>query len=325
MQKDQGVITFLGDDDLVSPLVAAIAPQWNVHVIDIDVEVLNKADSVAGQLGAKIQVHHNDLASAIADSTLISDIAVGDPFPSGDGSFEGVFWDFAAHILQQPGVLITTVAPSHKPLDYSFGALQKLYDLGFCIKDLQENFGEYEVFNFEFLTYEQQILNAWGLEGNISHTKSLLAAQYNPKANIAIQPKSHSFDYQRWMWSAATHYLTVQANQSDQIRIAGLRGVDSISRQESDSIKGGEGLNVSVIVPRSLRENLEGHYSSTRDYVIDCTHVLVENFHIEPTSAELAELIRISKSANLATSGPLARLGLSIRAIESWERWRFDD
>lgn len=325
MRKTEGVITFLGDDDLVSPLVSAFAPHWDVHVVDIDAEILSRASSIAAQLDTQVQLHHSDLASAAADSPLKSDIAVGDPFPSGDGSFEEVFWGVAARILQPQGTLVTTIAPSHKPLSYSLGALKKLQNLGFCLKDLRENFGEYEVFDFEFLPYEKRILDTWALESHVSHTKSLLSAHYVPESNQTGEGQSPSFAYQHWMWSAAAHYLTLQAGQDDQIQIANSRGVASIKEQDSKNVREAEGLSISVMIPQPLREKLRSLSGSPSDLVADCVRVLEEHFHVRPTDAEIAELIRISNSASLTTDGQLAQLGLSIRAIESWERWRLDN
>ena len=252
IKTESGAIAFLGDDDLVSPLIAAGLPNWRIEVIDIDRTVLNQAHSIAQQLGGSLSVHHIDLSQADSGWSNRFDIVVCDPFPSGDGSFESMFWGHAARMLRPEGMLVTTIAPSHKPTPYSAGALKMLHLLGFCPIDIQADHGKYEVFDFELTDFEKNILSELGLESNISHTKSLVTAELTH--TTASTPGQAKFNFREWNLATAEHYLTLQAGLADQLKIANERGL--FSTDILNLSHKGRGLRIEAVFPRNARSKM---------------------------------------------------------------------
>jgi hypothetical protein len=319
-----GRILFLGDDDLVSPLVAAWHPSVDVQVLDIDSAVLERAKAVARALGASVGIQHVDLTKPTVDDPASADIVVADPFPSRDGSFEGAFWSRAAEFLCVGGTLVTTVAPSHKPRDFALGALASLKSCGFCLVELLSDVGAYETFAFEFTPYEQRILDALGLTSTVAHTKSLLAAEFLGK-HMVTRVAEPLVDFERWSSAALSHYLTVQAGSGEQASIVASRGPVR-SASNGSTKKRESGMKVEAIFPIELRDHAQGRVPASPEAAIaECILAVRECFGVETTETEAQELMRLTTSADLASSDDLAQLGLMIRAIESWERWRFDE
>lgn len=320
IKAENGSIAFLGDDDLVSPLVAAWLPNWRVEVFDIDKVVLHEAQSVARQLGGNIIIRHIDVSQTNSEWTNQFDIVVCDPFPSGDGSFENMFWRQAAKILRPEGKLITTIAPSHKPTFYGVGALNMLNLLGFSLLDIQADAGKYEIFDFEFTDFEQSVLSKLDLVSNISHTKSLITVELVHPTAYTIDETRFNFDFNKWNQSVASHYLTQQAGISDQLNIANKRGlyvIDNINFNEQRN-----GLRVESVFPNNLRMDPDANKFLCTKYWAE---IITTLFKVIPAQDEMEELVRLAQSSEIKTTGRLAQLGLAIRAIESWQRWRFDD
>lgn len=211
---------FMGDDDLVSPLVAA-ASDCAVNVFDIDQAVLDCAERAARELGSQLSARQVDLSVGAATDVGTAAVVICDPFPSADGSFERMFWETAAAYLRPKGILISTLAPSHKPEQYAQGALSVLSELGFQLMDLRADFGRYEVFEFEFVPVELELLRELGLQSTISHTKSLFAAR---RVGDAHRAESRQLNFAGWSAAAQAHYLTVQAGTERQRLIAEQRG-----------------------------------------------------------------------------------------------------
>ncbi len=299
------------------------APDCTIHVIDIDKTVLEQVERVALLLRANLVIKHVDLSQASTEYQRNCDIVISDPFPSGDGSFEAMFWGYAAKILRSGGLSITTVAPSHKPSAYAMGALNQLNLLGFCVIDLQANYGRYEVFDFEYALFELDALARMGLQSNVSHTKSLLTGKYVPSKSANIGDSQPDFNFEDWTEAAATHYLTIQAGVDKQVRIANERGVH---KGEINLYASNRGLRIDLIIPEELREkapkmDLANPAETVQSYVA----ILKRELSIEVSKEEIEELIRLSSTSEICQQGSLAQLGLAIRAIESWERWRFDE
>lgn len=284
-----GTVIFLGDDDLVSPVVAATTG-WRVIVVDIDGEVLKRASHIANCLGAHIEPVHADLSETPAGLDP-SDIVVCDPYPSGDGSFEAIFWQQALTSLRVGGLLITTVAPSHKPEGYARGALAQLDNLGLQLIDLKADFGCYEIFDFELVKFERDTCADIGCSSTVSHTKSLLTARMVEEYPA---PKYETVDFRRWTSATLSHYLTRQAGATAQLAIASTRcpssykDMDSTHRNPSEAF-----VNQASDLPNRI-----GAYLPQKN------------------ARELASIIQ--------TIDESSRLGLALRAIESWERWRLD-
>lgn len=318
MERARGTVVFLGDDDLVSPFVAAGAPSWDVYVVDIDAAVLASAERAAAGLGAKLHVRHADLSQALLEHDGNCDIAVSDPFPSADGSFEHVFWSHAARILQPGGISITTINPSHKPPGYGDPALVRQQELGLALLDLRADFGRYESFDFEFTSYEQEILDKHGLFSTISQTKSLMAARKILASKDESKLKGNNFDFTDWTAATMGHYLTRQAGLTEQRAIAADRGIGDVPDHPKDVRQ--RGLNVELILPPELRTRALEH---TGEAATAWPETLAK-LRLSPEDGEIDELLRLSNEANLRTEGPHVRLGLAIRALESWERQRLD-
>jgi predicted methyltransferase len=293
--SDDGVVVFLGDDDLVSPIVAATTG-WRTVVIDIDLGVLATAQRVASQLGAEIEVRHADLAAGSLGLGAVADIVVADPFPSGDGSFESVFWAQGARLLRPEGFLVTTVAPSHKPHDYALGALDALTKTGFYTVDLKADFGRYEVFDFEFVEFERALVQRFGGACSIAHTKSLLTGRMHGRPRGTTS--SEDFDFSNWTAAAVSHYLTQQAGADEQIRIADDRGVYRVH----DAGLGPPAKGSSAARPVGSDEK-----SARKGQ--------------PPTQVHAAPLVERATAIGAPAD---SHVGLVLRAIESWERWRLD-
>ena len=283
----------LGDDDLVSPVVAA-ASDAKVTVVDIDTEVLARARRVAHELEAEILTVHADI-SAGALNLPVMDIVVCDPYPSGDGSFEAFFWRQAISCLRPGGLLITTVAPSHKPERYAWGALTQLEKLSLHLIDLKADFGCYEVFDFELSDIERSILGDIGGICEISHTKSLLTARLGFESTTRPATGESDIDFERWTSAALSHYLTQQAGVARQANIAELRGPSAVSA-----------------------EGAPGDFSGATSWMV--TADLVERITPYLPAGRQSELASFRGAQAIDSN----EFSLVLRAIESWERWRLD-
>jgi Branched-chain polyamine synthase A C-terminal domain len=198
-------IVFLGDDDLVAPLVAATAPKHDVVVCDIDPMVLSEAEAVATALSAQLTTRALDLSTPEATSELNADVVVADPFPSGDGSFEGFFWQAAGEALSTGGLLMSTLAPSHKPREYAKAAWDVLAALGFRPLSVAEDRCRYEVFPFELAKLERDFLTRLGQKPTIFHTKDTFVAEL---LSSHVRPVLPRFSYDEWQAATGEHYLT---------------------------------------------------------------------------------------------------------------------
>jgi predicted methyltransferase len=312
-------ITFLGDDDLVSPIVAALAPSATVQVIDIDSAVLQAAQKTALELGAAVNVEHSDLSRASLEDASKSDIVVSDPFPSADGSFESVFWNYAAYILRVGGVSITTVAPSHKPIGFDGSAVQQQRALGLCVIDLQADFGVYESFDFEFTAFEKAIFSRNGLRSTVGQTKSISTAQKVEDREVEWDTIA-SLDFDKWTVAATNHYLTIQAGVNEQVRLAAERGLQPTLIKNLPT----HGLRTELIVPSTLRQRIPRNSDVSREEKVSAWSSVLEEMKVAASSEELNELINLAAIGKIQSDGPLSSLGLAIRAIESWERKRLD-
>jgi hypothetical protein len=284
-------VAFLGDDDLVSPLMAAAGNGARVLVVDIDRAVIDCVRRVAADLGAELSARQADLSAdpstadpSTADPStgsptgLTADLVVCDPFPSGDGSFESLFWVEGVKMLRPGGLLVSTVAPSHKPERYARGALSRLESLDLQLIDLKADFGRYEVFDFELVAVERAFLAELGLVATISHTKSMLTARYLGNATLDAGPP---VDFARWSAAASAHYLTAQAGRRRQL---------DLTRRRGPSPPAGE-------PPAGPTPS-------------------------EPTPAEPGAPTERAGLTDLTDAA--GWLDLARRAIESWERWRLD-
>jgi len=318
VDRPVGSIVFFGDDDLVSPLFAAVAGGWSVHVADIDQGVLDTAQRVAKELGTTITVHHADISQITAAWTDSYDIVVSDPFPSGDGSFEAMFWARAARVLRPGGISVTTIAPSHKPVGYDRQALSRQAEIGLLLIDLQADFGS---FDFEFTPFEKRIMNENRLASSISQTKSIMAAR-KPRSWQPCKPDgSNDFDFKKWSAATLNHYLTVQAGVDEQQRLAAARGVGA-PVVTGDAAP--QGLRVDLIVPAELRSQIALESGDPTADGARAWEAVLARVGAVSTADERRELVRLASIADVQSDGPLTELGLAIRAIESWERWRLD-
>lgn len=197
-------IIFLGDDDQVSPLVAALASRHEVIVCDIDPMVLTEAEATADALSAQLTTCAIDLSSPGAAGELAADMVVADPFPSGDGSFERFFWQAAREALSAGGLLISTSAPSHKPRRYAKAAWDVLTELGFRRLGVVDDHCRYEVFSFELAKLERDFLAQLEQKPTIFHTKDTFVAERLP-ADLPADPPQ--FAYADWQAATAEHYL----------------------------------------------------------------------------------------------------------------------
>jgi predicted methyltransferase len=302
----RGTILFLGDDDLVSPLVA-VSTGWNVLVFDIDKEVLDRAQTVSQDLGISLSTRHVDLSHKADLLSGESDIVVCDPFPSADGSFESMFWLQAIRCLRRGGILVTTIAPSHKSEEYARGALSLLGHLGLQLIDLKSDFGRYEIFDFELVQVERELMGRLGVEATVSHTKSLLAARYLGQGDPGME---QSVNFARWSDAARSHYLTLQAGLSQQVELARHRGVSQSTGE----------TNPDCIAP--MLSEVYGYQSSEGRARLLSDAFKAQSGISSKTNVDSSVSVQIGGSYLNDSSGWIE---LALRAIESWERRRFDD
>lgn len=321
LPRTTGQVFFLGDDDLVSPLVAALAPGWTVHVADIDRAVLDTARNIAAGHGAQVRTHHVDLSQVALDFADSCDLVVCDPNPSADGASEGVFWSQAALLLRPEGVLVTTSSPSHKPVHYSAGALRALPERDLNLLDLRTDYGRYELFDFDLVAAERKMLAAHGWQCRVHHTKSLLAAQ---RGGGPITSVPTTFDFAGWTRGASTHYLTLQAGRQNQEEIARRRGPVAATGGDAEAaapVRGG--MRVELIAAELeplVTQVRQGAEPAT--LVADAERIL-RGLGADPAAGETAELLRLANEPQIPEDGPLATLGLALRALDSWERRLF--
>jgi len=173
------------------------------------------------------------------------------------------------------------------------------------------------------IPFEKQLFSEFGLLGTVSHTKSLLAAEYAPSENGHIS--TPDFDFSKWIRGARTHYLTIQAGADSQLQIATERGLQE-ENTDIRQITPMRGMQVDTIFPVNLRKNLLGTVGYTsEDIVHSWSAILLQHLGVEIDKDELEELARLALTPEIRMEGHLAQLGLAIRAIESWERWRLDE
>mgnify|MGYP000880151160 CR=1 FL=1 len=313
---NKGRAVFLGDDDAVSPLVAASSPQTNVDVLDIDSGVLSEAERIAKALGARITTQHVDLSEGQESNWGTADVVVCDPCPTADGAFEAMFWQSATRFLKPAGTLITTLAPSHKPREFSAGALAQLQRLGFCIYDLQAEYGKYEIFGFEFLPVEYNVLQKFNWVSHVSQTKSICAAKY--VCDTSYKP---SFDFNKWVKFTNGHYLTVQAGVDAQQDLVAVRHPRPVQKTVEESLP--SGLRIEALIPVAQRR-LPAISRQSPEWITSVLSKL-EQMGADIENEEVAEIERLARCADIKSCGPLAWLGLTVRAIESWERGSYDD
>ena len=321
LPRTTGQIFFLGDDDLVSPLVAGLAPGWTVHLADIDRAVLDTAQGIAAGEGAQVVTHHVDLSQVALDFAGSCDLVVCDPNPSADGASEGVFWSHAAVLLRPGGTLVTTSSPSHKPVHYSSGALHALAERDLNLLDLRTDFGRYELFDFDLVAAERKMLAAHGFQCQVHHTKSLLAAQRGG-GPVAAAPTT--FDFEGWSRGASTHYLTLQAGQQNQEQIARQRGPAAPARGDAEPatpVRGG--LRVELVAPELEPLVTQVRQGTEPAMLVDTAARILRGLGADPSTEETFELLRLANDPQIPEDGPLAPLGLALRALDSWERRLF--
>jgi hypothetical protein len=119
------------------------------------------------------------------------------------------------------------------------------------------------------------------------------------------------------------HYLTVQAGVDRQRQIAIERGI-----QEGNEIgyptNLQRGLQVELMFPPELRGGVIGVGANPEETIHLWASFLSQHFGVMAEEEELKELTRLKVTSELQHESSLAELGLAIRAIESWERWKFD-
>jgi hypothetical protein len=275
-------------------------------VFDIDLAVVERTQEVARALGGRIRAYHSDLSDEIPGLDIRTDIVVCDPFPSGDGSFEAMFWRVATALLHNEGILVTTVGPSHKPEIYARGALRMLDRAGFTLLDLRADLGRYELFEFELVDLERQLLQRLQVNSTVAHTKSLLAARYDGTGMSSAPP----LDFAQWTRAAYSHYLTGQAGAVEQIQLARQRGVAGLDTPPALV----DGLRPELLLPAMLRS------SASND-----PHRWRSQLGLPITELELVELDSLATAPRRTLSDDSGWLALMVRAIESWERWRLDE
>lgn len=329
-RSETPTIVFLGDDDLVSPIVAAALPRALIHVFDIDAAVLEKATDTASALGASLQTDHADLSKAVLTLKGRADVTVSDPFPSGDGSFEMMFWGQVAHILKIGGISISTIGASHKPVGFDAAALRVQQSLGLALLDLRDSFGRYETFPFEFSTWEENYMKSRQLLSRVSQTKSLMTSQKLTEA--VAHEASAPFDFDEWSAATESHYLTIQAGTDAQKTLASERGTAAVARAEFDHERHekDQGFDTMALFHLlspdqtvwSQESGVELLSHSQAKTPTALVKELIRQFALPVSDAEVTELERLSASATVSTDYSLAEIGLAVRALESWERMK---
>jgi hypothetical protein len=185
--------------------------------------------------------------------------------------------------------------------------------------DLQADFGVYESFDFEFTPFEKGILARNHLRSTVAQTKSILTACKVAELNGACSTAA-SLDFDKWTAAATDHYLTIQAGVEEQVRLAAERGLQPAQFNNGPS----RGLRTELIVPSNLREKVPRNSALNTEEKLAAWQTVLSEMDVVASPGELNELINLSATGQIPPDGPLAPLGLAIRAIESWERKRLD-
>lgn len=303
-------LVFFGDDDFVSPLVSALMRDTEVHVVDLDGALLERVKKAARNLGGDVVTHHSDVSAFASDAELdTADAVVSDPFPTADAGFERMFWQATNRVLKMGGLNISTISASHKPVGFERVALRALDESGFVLTHLEANLGKYEIFDFEFCSFEQEVLDRTRATPSVSQTKSIFVAE---KLNSVSETSDFAFD--DWSSNMASHYLTKQADASAQIELAQERGAAGLASVQAPLPPMERGLDIKLILPDSERENLPSRADAT------AWNDALNKLGVRCTADDVEELVRLGTSQDIADDGEQARLGLTIRAIESWSR-----
>ncbi|MGH8545677.1 MAG: bis-aminopropyl spermidine synthase family protein [Gammaproteobacteria bacterium] len=320
MVSPAGRVLFIGDDDLVSPVLAALSPGWSVEVVDIDGAVLDRVAEVATGLDTTVTCLHGSVESLPADVRGPYDVVITDPFPSGDGSFEREFWWSATTVLRPGGSLVTTVAPSHKPLAFSRGALRAMDALGFVLRAMLDGHELYEVFEFELTDLERQIIRAHSISTTISHTKTLAIANYCPGANVQQRTP---FDYAAWQTQLEHHYLTIQAGLDEQRALSRAR-LPEIPPYQAPT-DAGPGMGPELLWPSGEREALRAEIGPlTGETMQSWRTAIADRTMVELTDNDMYAIRTYTQTSRFDLDNPeVVRVALALRSIESWDRWRF--
>jgi hypothetical protein len=313
-----GRIVLFGDDDLVSPLLAAKLPDWHVTAIDIDADVLQRIDSVAKQLGSTVDTIHADLATwrLIGEPP---DIVVCDPFPTKDGSFERIFWVPAASILRAGGMLVSTSLPSHKPTNYSADIAGLLRRLDFSIVDQRMSGGTYEVYDFDLLPQERAILQRLKLHCTVHHTKALFAAEKltdrAPPSDLRVEEDV----MKQWMRRFSGHYLTVAAGKDVQAQLSIRRSPQSSGKVEGTAAgtHAPSGMDVSLLLPSQFEARTAGIQCALDIEALFEMLELKTRLRVEANERALLLQLHMGTFDPESLDEPLA---LVVRSLDSWTR-----
>lgn len=208
VESDPVRVIFVGDDDLVSPLVAAqLGRRAEIVVVEVDGTVLADVDRVGVALGqCEIVAVHSDVEDYRSESH--AHVVVADPFPTYDGSFEAVFWSRARNLLTPGGVLVSTMDPSHKPPGYSAHAAMKLSRLGFDLVEWHPASARYESFDFDLTAWEASLLDGFAASSSLSHTKATFVAR---AGRPPAQSAASNGRLGAWGATWSTGYLAAQS------------------------------------------------------------------------------------------------------------------
>ena len=158
--------------------MASVANPARVAVLDIDVRVLSNIEHAANKHGLAVETYHHDLFEPLApDLRGAFDVFVFDPYPTPDASFETMAVANGIDLLAPGdiGVGYTFALPTHKFNENSLALQRMLCNFGLVITDVVPRLAEFRPIPGELIDEEEQwISRLGGVDGLVSHTKSLL-------------------------------------------------------------------------------------------------------------------------------------------------------
>lgn len=243
-------IICLGDDDLTSLALAALAPAYRITVVDIDPAVLSVIDEVARRHGLPISTQSGDLMAEPPQEWLAAfDCAVTDPYPTADHSFERRFASVARRLLRdsQEAFLLVTVGPSHKPATFGDTLLAVLGSSGWRVRDTFEELAEYQIVRGEFTAFESRYLALDDAKSEvISHTKgyAILESLHGFHSDQPTPP----FDVREWLQAVSSHDLSQRFGGAERIRAELVERDSPWLQFHSDVPSGGNGIDITPLI-----------------------------------------------------------------------------
>ncbi|MCK6681150.1 MAG: bis-aminopropyl spermidine synthase family protein [Thermoanaerobaculia bacterium] len=316
-------VIFLGDDDLVSPILSFLRPDLRVTVLDIDANVLN---ALKASRRPSLEIVACDLRNGIpAVLRGRFDLFVADPFPSSDGSFELMFVAAGTQALSRSGARLglVSLAPTHKTNAFGQRQVQLVQTSGARLLLWDTATAEYELIPGEWSPLEETTLATLDpRQSSFSHAKTLALFRWDEPS--LDPPRGTPID--AWVECILAHDLTWRLGGTSRLQEEAKRtavgySLPSFLNEHISDERQQPGLS-----PLSLLEDLQqtsSHRESARQQVPRIGPAAEGGRLTDPWEKELPILQRataLGPVTPFSSASPSFELYLVARLYESYFR-----